>query len=94
MEVEIRYGKSFKKLNLTEDAVVLKKPEANAIKDPTSEITMALENPISSKPLREMARGKKDACIVVSDTTRPVPNSIILPPLIEILEEAGIRDEA
>jgi len=93
MEVEIRYGKGFKKLNLPEDVVVLKKPEAEAVKDPASEIKTALEKPISSKPLREIARGKKNACIVVSDTTRPVPNSIILPPLIEILEEAGIRDD-
>jgi len=93
MEVKIRYGKNFKKVDLPDSAIILKKPEAEAIEDPRSEIIRSLENPISSRPLTDIASGKKNVCIVVSDTTRPVPNSIILPPVIETLERAGIRDE-
>jgi nickel-dependent lactate racemase len=31
--------------------------------------------------------------MVVSDVTRPVPNAIILPPLLDALADAGVRDE-
>lgn len=93
MEIEVRYGKDFKRVNLPDGTVVLKKPASDVIKDPRLEIIKSLENPIASRPLIDIASGKEDACIVVSDTTRPVPNSIILPPVIEILERAGIRDD-
>ena len=45
-------------------------------------------------PLRELARGKRTACIVICDITRPVPNELILRPVLETLEQAGIaRDQ-
>ena len=34
----------------------------------------ALEQPIGTPALREIARGRKDACILICDITRPVPN--------------------
>jgi nickel-dependent lactate racemase len=40
-----------------------------------------------------MASGRRDACVVISDITRPVPNKVILPPLLAALEEAGIPGE-
>ncbi|BBJ27371.1 nickel-dependent lactate racemase family protein [Athalassotoga saccharophila] len=93
MRVDIRYGKGFKSVDLPENTIILKKPETRPIGDPIDGIKKSLQNPISSKPLIDIAKGRRNACIVVSDTTRPVPNSIILPPLIELLEQAGIRDE-
>src|SRR5205807_9364975 len=50
----------------------------------------ALANPIGTKPLAELAKGKKTACIVVCDIPRPVPNKLILPPVLRTLEAAGI----
>ena len=45
-------------------------------------------------PLRELARGRKDACILICDITRPVPNRTILGPTLKVLHEAGIaRDQ-
>jgi len=60
------------------------------IDDPVLAVTKSLEDPIGSQPLREIAKGKRNACIVVFDITRPVPNSIILPPILKVLHEAGI----
>ena len=41
-----------------------------------------------------MSKGRDSACIVISDITRPVPNKVILPPILETLEKAGIpRDK-
>jgi nickel-dependent lactate racemase len=40
-----------------------------------------------------LAKDKSDVCIIVSDTTRPVPNSVIFPPVIEALERTGVKDK-
>lgn len=56
-------------------------------------IQNALENPLGTPPLCELARGKKDACIVICDVTRPVPNEKILAPMLEELHRAGLTKE-
>jgi nickel-dependent lactate racemase len=53
----------------------------------------ALAAPLNSPPLKEIARGRRTACILVSDVTRPVPNGEILPPILAHLKAAGIADE-
>ena len=51
-------------------------------------------SPIGTPPLAELASGRKNACILICDITRPVPNQLILPPMLRTLEEQGIpRDE-
>ena len=61
-------------------------------KDEAGEIRRALDNPIGTPRLREIARGKKSAVIVVNDITRPTATYRLLPPLLEELREAGIGD--
>jgi nickel-dependent lactate racemase len=61
--------------------------------DPSEAIREALENPVGCPSLQELARGKKNACILICDITRPVPNGLILPPLVESLTRAGIAKE-
>jgi nickel-dependent lactate racemase len=56
-------------------------------------IKQAFDNPIGSPPLREMARGRRDAAILVDDLTRPTPSYRILPYLLEELAAAGIAEE-
>lgn len=43
----------------------------------------ALENPIGSKKLSELAQGKQKIVLVTSDHTRPVPSKITLPILLK-----------
>lgn len=50
---------------------------------PTELVKKALENPIGTKPLRELAVGKEKVVIIASDHTRPVPSKVILPPMLE-----------
>lgn len=61
--------------------------------DPAGEIKKALRNPMGSKPLRELARAKKNAVIMVSDKTRLAPTRLFLPYLIEEIARGGIRKE-
>jgi nickel-dependent lactate racemase len=58
--------------------------------DPAAVLAEVLARPLGTPPLAELARGRKDACILVCDITRPVPNRLILPPLLRTLEEQGI----
>jgi nickel-dependent lactate racemase len=61
--------------------------------DPEEEVADKLQNPTYSPPLIQLARGRKTACILVCDITRPVPNPIILRPILWTLEQAGIARE-
>ncbi len=72
---------------------VLYPEEAEPLADPAGVIQRALREPLGSRPLQELAVGKKDAVIVISDITRPVPNTVILPPLIAELESSGLLSE-
>ena len=64
--------------------------DAVPLADPALALAAALAKPIGGKPLSELARGKKNPCILICDITRPVPNKLILPPILKMLEEAGI----
>ena len=67
-------------------------PGIPPLRNPLAVIRRSLRAPISALPLRALARGKRNCCIVVSDHTRPVPNAFILPVLISELNEVGIKD--
>ncbi|EGO64119.1 nickel-dependent lactate racemase [Acetonema longum] len=46
-------------------------------------VRQALENPVGSPRLSELARGKKKIVIVASDHTRPVPSKVMAPLILE-----------
>ncbi len=68
--------------------------KASAATLSSADIAKSLEQPLGCAPLRELARGKQSACVVISDITRPVPNPLLLPPLLSSLEQAGIPRDA
>jgi nickel-dependent lactate racemase len=57
------------------------------------EIEEALSNPIGSKPLSRIARGKRDAVIIVDDLTRPTPAHRLLPFILNELKKGGINSD-
>ena len=52
-------------------------------------VKKAMENPIGSPRLRELAKGKKTAVVIISDHTRPVPSKDILPFMLAELREGN-----
>ena len=58
--------------------------------DPEAEVARKLGSPTGAPALRDLARGRKTACILICDITRPVPNPVILRPTLKVLEESGI----
>ena len=49
-------------------------------------VRAAIENPIGSPRLRELAKGKRSCVVIISDHTRPVPSKDILPEMFAELE--------
>ena len=95
MKVDIAYGKRGVTVDVPDRNLVkiLRMTDKPAIKNPVEETLEKLKSPTGSQPLAEIARGKSTACIVISDITRPVPNTVILPPILKVLEESGIKRE-
>ncbi len=52
---------------------------------PEKALADTLCHPLGTAPLAELAKGKRSACIVVSDNTRPVPNDLLLPAILEAI---------
>ena len=58
-----------------------------------AEVRRALSEPIASPRLRDLLHAGETVAIVTSDLTRPMPTSLVMPPLLEELYAAGIRKE-
>lgn len=91
--VKLLCGQETVDLKLSESVQCLGMKPALPLLDPAAAIKECLEFPIKSPPLRELAQGRKNACVVISDITRPVPNQIILPPILNTLQENGISQK-
>ncbi len=93
MKLMLDYGKTGLEITLPKDRLLaspLGIREAEPIADTEAALNVALANPIGTAPLSELARGKKTACVVICDITRPVPNKLLLPPILRTLEAAGV----
>jgi nickel-dependent lactate racemase len=92
MRIILDYGRTGLEVDLPEDRIVgpLAIKAALPLADPEAAIAAALAQPIGTPSLAKLAVGRKNACILVCDITRPVPNRMILPPLLRILQEQGI----
>lgn len=92
MKVELLYGKEGMAVNLPDGvkATFIRKHPMTPLRDPGEAVRRTLESPVGSPPLSELARGKKSACILICDITRPVPNGTLLPPLVDTLTRSGV----
>lgn len=92
MRVKLEYGRTGLMVEVPDQNVVrtLAYRDAPPLADPAAEIRRSLEQPIGTPSLEELAQGRSDACVVICDITRPVPNEAILTPLLATLERSGI----
>ncbi len=64
------------------------------IHDPNIALIKTLLRPIGcAQTFFDMAKGRETACILICDITRPVPNKILLPPILKTLHAAGLKPE-
>ena len=97
MKLQLAYGKKYLPLELAEDwdVEVIEAPPTSMNRSGPQLIEHALHNPIGTSRLEEIIKRKsaRNAVIVVNDITRPTPYALILPPLLEKIEQAGISSE-
>jgi lactate racemase len=93
VKIHLPYGEHGIDAEVPDSATVLLPERVPPLADPHAAVRAAIEAPLGCAPLRQMARAGQKATIVVSDVTRPVPNTVLLPPLLETLEANGIARE-
>jgi len=96
MDATLNYGKTGYVLSLPDDLniTVIRKQTMPVLPEPAATLEKAIRQPAAGAPLRETAKGRASACILICDITRPVPNGMILPVLVRELLDAGIKAEA
>ena len=67
--------------------------ERLGVADSRSEIERALSQPIGTKRLSEIAKEGDKVAIVVDDATRATPSYLMVSPLLDELNRAGVKDE-
>ncbi len=95
MQVRMNYGREGLTLTLPDDwqVDVVNKKAMPVLSDPLKAVTEALSAPVGCRPLKEEARASKSACVLVCDITRPVPNGLLLAPIIRELMAGGMMPE-
>lgn len=90
--IEIAFGRSMLPIKLPPGAnpTVIRKAILSRLVDQHAAIHHAFESPIGSESLSRLAKGRKSACILICDITRPVPNGLFLRPMIETMVASGI----
>ena len=95
MKARFSFGKSGIDVSVPDSyrTQVILSQTAHAVDNELAALNAALDRPIGCAPLAELAAGKKTAAISVCDITRPAPNRVTLPPVLERLHAAGIAVE-
>jgi nickel-dependent lactate racemase len=90
-QIQLPYGKTHLSVNVPEKNLigVFESELPAAADDQSAEVTRALDNPIGTMPLEELAKGKGSAVIITSDHTRPVPSKIIMPEILKRLRKGS-----
>lgn len=74
-------------------ADLIRHSEVAPIADEPAAIRHVLENPIRSSALRDIVHPGESVALIVNDITRLTRSELMLPPVVETLNAAGIPDE-
>ena len=88
MKVNLAYGQGHLPVELPKDRTTVIAPAHTAgLKDERAAVIHALENPIGSKPLRQIIKPGDKICISFTDITRATPNDRLIPWLLQHLAQ-------
>lgn len=90
----VPYGKTEMQFELPPGVrgTVVRSKALPVVPDPEQAVCAALEQPIASPPLTTLAKPGDRVCIVFTDITRASPDHLLVPPVLQALETAGVRD--
>ncbi len=95
MNFRYGFGKGYVEFNIDEGNILaeLHQNEVSVLLTGEEEVIRALNNPIGSGRLSEIVKPGEKVVIVTSDITRPMPARTVLPPLLDELGKAGVKDD-
>jgi len=95
MKIKLAYGEKGLVIDIPRRNLlkVLEIKDAPPIRNLSKAVLNSLEKPLHASSLRELASRKKNAVVVISDHTRPIPYKDILSPLLNTLIAAGLKRE-
>jgi nickel-dependent lactate racemase len=92
MRVDLPFGRELLPIEVPDTATVLRPIPTASLLGPVEAVRDALQRPLAGPALRELVNPGDDVAIVISDITRPVPNKLILPPILTELRAAGVHE--
>ncbi|MDP3178680.1 MAG: nickel-dependent lactate racemase [Spirochaetaceae bacterium] len=96
MRIGMKYGETVLGLDLDDSEIiqVVHPRECAPLAQAGEAVRRALERPTGTPALAAMLseRRPKNLVIVVNDVTRPTPYSVMMPPLMKTIAEAGVKD--
>lgn len=95
IKIEIAYGKDSIAIEVPEKSII-SIPHVNhlcKLKNEIEYLKTSLDNPIGCNSLSSIASEKKDAIIIISDRTRPMPTDRYLPSILKEINKGGIEDK-
>jgi len=95
VKVTMPYGREKIEVSLPKENLIgtYSPKDVAIVADVKKEIIRAFNNPIGSKSLAELVKGKKKVVILADDNTRLTPTDKIIPVLLDEMNSAGIKDE-
>ena len=95
MNIRLDYGKTGLEITLPDEATisVVEPKHLDAVADQFEAVRAAVRNPIGSPPLQELVKPGDTVGIIFYDITRPTPDHIMTPVVLEELEAAGVSRE-
>lgn len=93
MDIRLAYGKDGLRLHLDDryNVDIIEPRYAEPLVSPEEKIRESLRNPIDSIPLKELIAEDASVGIIFSDITRPVPNKMILPVILDEISPTDKR---
>ncbi|MHA2315211.1 MAG: nickel-dependent lactate racemase family protein [Candidatus Hermodarchaeia archaeon] len=94
-KVNLLYGSSKVPLEIPDRNLlgILDAKPVEGVSNPDKTVLEAILNPIASKQLTDIAQSNQTAAIVVDDHTRGLPCHILINPMIDQLQKAGVKEK-
>jgi len=93
--IRLKWGKEIQELEIKENNLlaILENKKIPPLSRPEAEILKDLDDPIASKPLKDLVKRGEKVVIIISDITRNVRNDVMVPAIVKYLNQNGIPDE-
>jgi len=86
MKQTLLYGQENLTIDVPDHAQIIEPKHIPAVDDQMGAVLKSMASPIGTKPLNEIVKKDDTVAIVISDITRPTPNHILVPAILEMLD--------